>query len=54
MRRVKESYLAHCRLAQQDKLDTAARLGWHSSRVCHNCIRGMQVQEEKGVLAGVA
>ena len=47
---MKESYLAHCCLAQQDQLDTAARLGWHSSRVCHNCSRNMQVrvQDEKG------
>ena len=35
MREMKDSYLPDGRLAQQDKLDTAARLGWRSGRVCH-------------------
>ena len=30
------SYLSDGRLAQQDKLDTATRLGGRSGRVCHN------------------
>ena len=51
MRQRKESYLADGGLAQEDKLDTAARLGWHSSRVCHNGRRRRrrQVEEREGV-----
>ena len=36
MREMKDSYLSDGRLAQQDQLDTAARLGGRSGRVCHN------------------
>ena len=33
---MKDSYLSDRRLAEQDQLDTAARLGGRSGRVCHN------------------
>ena len=51
MRQIEDSYLPDCRLAQQDQLDTAARLGWHSGRVCHNGREIMQVHDKEGVVA---
>ena len=39
VRQTNDSYLSDGRLAKQDKLDTAARLGWHSGRVCHDDMR---------------
>ena len=55
MRQIKDSYLPDGCLAQQDELDTAARLGWHSGRVCHNTGRRiMQVHDKEGVVADYA
>ena len=51
MGQTKESYLANGRLAQQDKLDTAARLRRRSGRVCHDDRSLMQVHEHEGVVA---
>ena len=46
------SYFPNGRFTEEDEFDTAARLGWHSGRVCHNRREDMQVQvdESKGVV----
>ena len=51
MRQIEDSYLPDGRLTQQDQLDTAAGLGWHSGRVCHNGREIMQVHDREGVVA---